>query len=334
MTGAAETREPASIGAIFSTGRAGSTWLGSILDTHPDVVYRFEPLSRLRHDPAVQGLRDRISKEAPSPDVFGALQRTLAPAHPLTCKPPFFPKRATRSTGRSTLWLASRVVAPLRPLYRVLYSPTGPVTLVFKEVGLNRLLLPLVRSGLRSIYLIRHPGAVVASNLRGQSAGLMPTGRRAVLSDLLERHDAELAGLWGPRLATASPAVLEALLWRIEVEEALSAIEGAQHVKLVVYEDLCLRPDEIAQDLFAHFGLEPSAQTSSLLEEMRSTTLRARRARGERGTNAYFSVFRDSREAVDRWKKDLTAEEVRAVFEAVAGSKAYVAGAEIGGWTD
>jgi hypothetical protein len=38
---------------IFGTGRSGSSWLGSIIDSHPQVAYRFEPFHRLKQNPTI-----------------------------------------------------------------------------------------------------------------------------------------------------------------------------------------------------------------------------------------------------------------------------------------
>ena len=35
------------LGAIFGTGHSGTTCLGSIISSHPNIAYRFEPFHRL-----------------------------------------------------------------------------------------------------------------------------------------------------------------------------------------------------------------------------------------------------------------------------------------------
>jgi hypothetical protein len=221
----------------------------------------------------------------------------------------------------------------MRWVYRALYVPSGRPSLVFKEVGLNDLLLPLVtRARLRAAILVRHPCAVVSSVLRGQAAGLMPTGRRAVAQDLLRRHDPELAARWESGLPAASPAAIEALLWRIEVESSLRATANETHVIRIVYEDLCRRPAELAREIFAHFGLPHHGETARLLREMASRDRSVRRRRGERGADDYFSVFRDSLASADRWKTELSSADARDVLNAVSDSEAFAACATIGSW--
>lgn len=319
---------------IFGTGRSGSTWLGSIVDTHPDLAYRFEPLARLRDDTRVLRLCERIMGSGADLSLLDDLHQCLLRADPLTCKPPFFPKRHQRTLGRAWMWPASRAANAVRDLFSLAYAARPGTPLVFKEVGLNRLVIPLVRdAGLRAIYLIRHPCGVVSSTLEGQQKRLMPAGRREVVADLLRKHDQALWARWATDLPSASPATIEALLWRIEVEEALREVWHLPHVHLVVYEDLCARTEEVAGRAFEHLGLNPSEQTRRLLEAMSSPNSAARRAHGDRWVNDYFSVFRDPRDSAEKWKKQLPKESVTEIFGAVESSPAFTRCAAIGNWT-
>ena len=37
------------IAVIMGHSRSGTSWLGSIVNSHPDLIYRYEPFSNLRH---------------------------------------------------------------------------------------------------------------------------------------------------------------------------------------------------------------------------------------------------------------------------------------------
>ena len=179
---------------IFSKGRSGSTWLGSIVNTHPEVAYRFEPFHRLREDPDVARLRRSIEAGTFDATERDELYAILLRASPLTDRPPFFVKRNARSRGKRLLWPAARRLPPLAPLYGALYTPRGAPVVVLKEVTLEPVMEGLLRAGgTRIVYLVRHPCAVVHSQIRGQEAGVMPTARQGVLSSLLEKHDPALA---------------------------------------------------------------------------------------------------------------------------------------------
>jgi hypothetical protein len=320
------------LAAVFGTGRSGSTWLGAVLDTHPGVAYRFEALGRLRRDPEIAALRERIrAGNAIAPDLE-RLYTILLRAHPATDKPPFFPKTICRTRGRAQLWALSSRLAALSRVYAI-YTPTGRPPLITKEVGHEGIFLGLLESTpLRLVYLVRHPCGVVASVLRGQAQGLMPSARRSVLGNLLKSHDEELFSRWQTRLGAASPAEQEALLWRIDVERAVRAALRHPTAQVVVYEDMCRRPLEVAREVFAHFGIEMHEQTMRLLDEMSTGSASARRSRGERWTDPYFSVFRSPLEASGRWRTELSAEDQRRVLAVVSGSDAFAACAERGAW--
>ena len=48
------------LAGVFGTSRCGSTWLGSIIASHPEVAYRFEPFHRRKKEAVFLSLRKRI----------------------------------------------------------------------------------------------------------------------------------------------------------------------------------------------------------------------------------------------------------------------------------
>ena len=71
QTAPAAAAQPPLFG-LFGTGRSGTTWLGTILDAHPDIAYRFEPFHRAKNDPQLKPLKQRfINGEASDKIAFG-----------------------------------------------------------------------------------------------------------------------------------------------------------------------------------------------------------------------------------------------------------------------
>lgn len=336
MTGATDGgggKARAPLGAIFGTGRSGSTWLGAIINSHPDVAYRFEPLHRLADHPRVGRAREILLSETAEASQLEEVYAALLPAHPQLDKPPFFRKRWGRGVGQTLFWQACSHVRPLQPVFERLYTPPGRPLVVFKEVGFARALERLVRvARLRTVYLVRHPCAVVSSSLKGQGQGLMPTGRLGVVQSLVETHDPALAARFAGRYDSLTNTQRNALLWRIDVERALAAIQGQENGMLVVYESLCRDPAAVSEAALTYFGLGPSEQTARFLEMSVTKDQGARWRSGEGLVNKYFSVFRDPLESMNKWKTALSAADQAEVFDIVSESAAFQSCAAIGNW--
>ena len=203
---------------LFGTGRSGSTWVGSIIDSHPEVAYRFEPFHRLHHRRAISNWRERVERGDVSNRELHDGYRLLLPAHPEVEKPPFFPKRNAFNLGKRWLWPPARRIAPLALPFAKIYTPRNRPPVVFKEVSLSRLFEQLAsKTSMKLIYLVRDPRGVVASLTQGQRQGIMPTGQWTVLDSLMAKHDPALAERYRPQLDRLSPVEKNALLWRMEV---------------------------------------------------------------------------------------------------------------------
>ena len=330
---------PPRLAGVFSSGRSGSTWLGAILNSHPELVYRFEPLHRARPGTELALLRSRLESGAfGNADLPGAYE-ALRVANPATDKPPFFVKRGDsrpKVAGlalRQLVWMAAERAPALAGTYGRLFAPRGRPLVVFKEVTFEHVLAPILAcDGFRAAYLVRHPCAVVSSTLAGQQAGLMSTGRMKVLASLLADHDPELAARVSGRLEAMSPAELNALLWRIEVEKGVAATRDHPRAMILVYEDLCVQTSKRVAELFAHFGLGFPDETRHFLEESSRAGRGARWRRGEQFIGDYFSVFRDTRESRDKWKTLLSAEDRKGVLGMVRDSSAFAFCARLGSW--
>ncbi|MGL6343136.1 MAG: hypothetical protein ACRC80_28855, partial [Waterburya sp.] len=81
------------LGGIFGTGRCGTTWLGAMVSSHPDVAYRFEPFHRLKKSKiAIATALEKIRAEDFSAQDLNLIYQALLPAYPEVEKPPFFAK--------------------------------------------------------------------------------------------------------------------------------------------------------------------------------------------------------------------------------------------------
>jgi hypothetical protein len=131
------TERTLQVKAIVGPGRSGTTWAGSLVDSCPDVIYRFEPFHRLAQVVPEIGEWFRKLKQLEVRDQDQSrIYELLRPADPLTNKEPYFAGKSYKlfTSGRRQMWPIARMLRPARRFYRSLYSPQPGPPLVFKEV--------------------------------------------------------------------------------------------------------------------------------------------------------------------------------------------------------
>lgn len=329
----------APLGAIFGTGRSGSTWLGALANSHPQLTYRFEPFHRQRGRAPVAAARRLLEASELSHDDLAAVAAVLREPTAKLDKPPFFRKEGARPIDltRPFVWPMAKKLDLVGKLYEGLYRPRSEGIVVFKEVDLNDLLLRLLEAGAPIVYLVRHPCAVLASMKAGQAAGVMPSARRQIVLDHLRKHGSDaLRHAFEPRVESLSDLEAEALIWRIDVERVVPRVLAHPGGHLVVYDALVDDPPGTASAMFAHFGLGASLpeQTTAFIDASTrgddSTWNRLRY--GEVGIRRYFSVFRDPRASRDAWRERMGEDERARVLEIVGDSEVWTAQADAGVW--
>ena len=326
--------------AIIGPARSGTTWLGTIMDSHPDVVYRFEPFHRLcTGDLTFKHLWKGLKTHTLSDQDISTLYTALLKAHPLTHKPPFFNHKSYPlfSMGKGKFWPIARLMPAFAPLYRALYSPRSLPPVIFKEVTfveqtktiLNRTPIPVV-------YVVRHPCATVLSEIKGQKAGKMPSGRLNNLKGLLEKHDPALQERYAPRLDQLTFVQKIALLWRIEVERCVRAVRASERGLVMTYEQITEDAYHYADKIFNHFGMTLADETVEFLDRLYSiqpNAVQKQPSNAKRGWGGqYFTVHRNPKTQKDAWKAKISAEDRQHIESIVAESDAFNFCAALGKW--
>jgi hypothetical protein len=325
----------AKLGAIFGTGRSGTTWLGAMVSSHPEVAYRFEPFHRLKKTkPAIATALEQIRSENFSSQDLDKIYQALLPAYPEIEKPPFFSKSyGIFPLGRTLTWHLARKTSWGEKVFSQLYTPKGKPTLIFKEVALVDVLTKLLNlNQVPIVYVLRHPCGVISSLLKGQKNALMPSARRSVLLNLLVAHQPHLAEKYEAQLPQMQISEQEALLWLLDVEEAIRVCQANPNALIVVYEQLVEQPLETLEKIFTHFGLSMNSQSQKFIEQSTEDTMTSKIKRGEIGINQYFSIFRDSQSCRDRWKQELSMEDTNKIMQIIQDSQGYALGAATGLW--
>jgi hypothetical protein len=324
------------VGAIIGPGRSGTTWAGSLVDSCPDVIYRFEPFHRLAKVDAevagwLQKLRNQKFREVDLARVYEKLRR----AHPLTNKEPFFDEKEypLRTRGRKLLWPVARLVPPAARAYGALYTPPHGPPLVFKEVTFIKPLQNLLEeTTVPVVYVVRHPCATVMSSIGVQMRDGIPA-RVAQLRATLFEHAPDLLDRYKPVLESQDVVSQAALLWRYEVEKCVMLVKRSIRGVIMTYEQLA--DDALAQSkaMCGHLGVKFGASTERYIDSLHRA--RALGRSGPRRTgwgSRNFSVYRNPKAQKDSWKKSIAPADRAKIEAIVQGVPALEYCASLGKW--
>jgi len=291
---------------ISGLPRSGTTWLGKLFDSHPRVLYRHEPdsvfpmkwLPTIIEDAGVdcaEGLREfvalipkmRDAKVSASQPMFA--KEFLGPLRHLLAE------QALRLTKLSS---ASGWQIKVPPF--CLPQAQADYVLAWKTIESSGRLGCFTHAlqPLRVIHILRHPGGITASQLRGK--------RLNKFNGYDQAEDYNNFNLWlkcavGARELQSLEQIkamseVERLTWLslVRMEKAARDIASRPDCRIVIYEDLCARPMEILEELLRFCELDFSAQTQKFLHASTSKT-----------DKRYFGVFKDSAESANKWKSEL-----------------------------
>ena len=337
MLNGVQGKSQSPISAIVGPGRSGTTWLGAIVDSSPEVIYRFEPFRRLAaRAPEFRRLFDRLKRKEVGEGDLADVYSMLLPASPHTNKPPFFPDKsyALRMAGRRQLWPLARTMGPFERLYEALYSPPSGPPIVFKEVTFVRPLQNLMeRTSVPLVYLIRHPCATVMSDVSGQVNGKMPSQRQLSLGEILAEHAPQMAAQFEHIVRGNDVIARTALLWRFEIESCVPPVEKSVKGMVLTYEQLADDPEAQVARVFAHLGLSVSSQTTLFIQGLLQLNTEHRRGPKRTGfADRYFSIYRNPRSEKDAWKAKISREDRRKIETIMEDSQVVANCARLGGW--
>ncbi len=307
---------------IFGAPRSGTSWLAKIFDSHPDVIYRHEPDSQVRHAdiPYLCSADDNERLRGAAHTYLSDLLRvrTLKSAGSL----PVFPKNYH---DQARHYLRTGVIAAIRVAEKLgarrlaaeklqipdMLRPGASPYVVMKSVsalGRARLFRDAMPAS-KIILIVRHPCGQVSSTLRGMATNKL--SKYVPVAAMSVTPQAQRRGLTHDKLEGME--VVEALAWHWALlnEMAMDDLDGADGVRLLRYEDLCERPMEVARDLFAFAGIDMHAETERFLQQSISYE----------GKERYFQVFRNPLRSANKWREELSEDEIGRILEIVGQTR-------------
>jgi hypothetical protein len=290
---------------IVGAPRSGTSWLGKIFDSHPDVLYRHEP------DEGFQA-----GDSIPAAMASWVRRRDLRTAG----KRPFFakswqtaPARMLRTSFVYAGAAAERIGLPGWPIpdLGAILQARAAIKSVRLSIGIGDFARAYPDG--RAVLILRHPCGQVASIMRGardhrfdlaQPGTDMPFDEASAIA-FAARHGLNEATFQG-----LPDAVKYAWSWREFNETAVASIAGLRNARIVVYEALCTSPVAEARSILEFAGLPWHTQTGKFLARSTSYAGRA----------GYYAVVRNSIAAAEGWRTGLSPEDQDAVRAVVRTS--------------
>ncbi len=293
---------------LFGMPRSGTTWIGKVIDSHPDVVYMHEPDSVNRMDRFLPLFPDIGKVEQYEAVIGDYLENILSLCSVrVSGKLPLFKKRGQSGTG----YLVQRVTMLVRrSLDRVLnreltwasnINNANSRRYAWKSIESTGRLGVILRTrpDSKGVLILRHPCGYISSVLRGQKGGAFAAGTNAE-SDwgyykiLLDNQVSKKYRLNLEKLKAMSPEERLAWRWVLVNEKALEDITGLENGVVVHYEDFCNNPMEEYAKIFKFLGLSWNDQTKSFLS-----------ASIQGGRSGYYSVYKNPISSANKWKEEL-----------------------------
>lgn len=307
---------------LFGMPRSGTTWIGKLFDSHPDVLYRHEPDSQ----ESLPNLNDSESARRHFPAEVRAFAAGLPTRRSLRVagKKPLFAKTfmsdANFQLARWSTELA-RVAGRVYSRFPMLVHYDGrnyaDRVVVWKSIQSLRVLAPtlVALDQVRCIHIVRHPCGYIASVLRGVRSSSFsdnsidwlpyPTARRTIGTPLGDRFG--LDGNFNQMLDDLTIEERLAWHWMLTNESARMEVGDSDRYFRVYYEDVCRDPLAGVASMFEFAGLELNTQSRDFITKSTG-----------RSQDDYYSVYKDPQAAAWRWREELDDETVKKIM-AIAG---------------
>lgn len=296
---------------VFGSGRSGTTLLAKLIDSSPHVLYRHEP-DKVRPSNEFPYLPEPEEYERFSDVAKAYLGQLFSERLPgVVGKQPFFPKYfRTSGSGQvyslllSLLGLAEKahLSIPVPDLVR----GEDHFEVVKSVNSVCRVpLFDTVDPDLRFLHLVRHPGAVVASVLKGIEQGFM--GREDYLESVSTLSSARKLNVDIERVRSAGFAQRSAYVWMVQNDKTFGEMAGKPNYLMLSYEDLCVNMVDRVSDICGFIGVDFDNQMRAFVDLMSGADTSA----------GYFSVIRNPVAAISRWEESLGKETADAISELI-----------------
>lgn len=299
---------------VFGSGRSGTTMLAKLLDAAPEVLYRHEP-DKLRPNEKIPFLPEPDDYGRLAPEAGAYLAQLFRERLPFVVgKRPLFTKSyrspfqaRTHTLLLSFLGLAEKARLPL---------PVPDLTNGDRKVEVLKSVtsvcrVPLLSSAdpqVKFVHIVRHPGAVVASLLKGIEQGVM--ARNDFFDNVSQMSHAASLPVAADEVRDLDFAHRTAYVWMVQNDKTRHEMANSDNYLLVSYEDLCVNMVERLTEIYRFAGLEYGTQTVAFVDAMN----------GAGDSSAYFSVVRNPVASISSWESKVGHDAVQEIEQLIAQS--------------
>jgi hypothetical protein len=241
--------------SVFSSPRGGSTWVGELMCAMPDSFFVFEPLFLTPPYPEMKDVGFRWNPHIPEDTEWPEAEE-------------YFRK------------LFNREVGSLRSLRIYFHNHIPDITqakyFIYKECNSNMLLPWLVkRFDINPIYVVRHPCAVVASQLRYKFWDRLIDNPRAPLVDETSRFKHEDSRYTDLLKVIKYPEERIALEWAFNNSLILDHPDNNVKWITVAYERMYNKPEVEINRIFGRLGLPVPAEIMKKVKNVSNSALQS-----------------------------------------------------------
>lgn len=312
---------------LFGLPRSGTSWLAKIFDSHPGVFYLHEPDKTIRA-PDLQDCMTRPLSSQEQEKFLNYVDVWLnCTRSSVVASRPVFQKKFDNlimKLYRPRAYFAGKLIERAGKDISIpgIASANRPeVRVAWKSINSSGRLGALAEHLPEShgILILRHPCGEIASVLRNErrnphvkSSASQDMGIYESLGKTVTGQQLGFSLDMAKRLSAA-----ERLAWRWKIlsDHAVGEVKTLKNVKVVSYDAACGDPLMASKELFYFCGLNWTEQTEAFIR--RSTT-------PEKEDPSYFALNKDPAKSANKWKTELSKEEIDSILSVLKDSTAFL----------
>jgi len=310
--------------------RSGTTWIGKVLDSSPDVIYLHEPdyVKRVPCLPYTTEAEDYLGWEPYIRSYLAGMRSSCASRSML--KRPSFPKNFPSTLFEKISYNTFRgMLRGEQLLHRAGFSPI-PMTwpkcvdnaklVVWKSVEQTGNIGCFLRAvpEQKVLHVVRHPCGFVDSVMRGQRKKLLHGGVPAsqdlgIFDYVIRTKFAHQLGLKLRDWEKLTEVERLAYIWLVVNEQAILDGEEMPNYKLVYCEEICFNPNQMASEVYDFAGLSLGPQTELFISSSSSSS--GSEQSDNTKSQKYYSVSRNSQSVPRSWEQRLSKDSIDRILK-------------------